>query len=108
VEHGWPRCVRFQSVANEITKSHNGVGNHDGICPFICSPSFFRLKDRDELRTDAENKQKFELQKQQRELQTNLNIKRAMRKWVTLDKEARRQQQQQKKTSIVQIPEWAQ
>jgi transposase len=70
-----------------------------------------RLKDKDELRTEAENRQKFELQKQQRELQTNLNIKRAMRKWVTMDKETRRQQtktiQQTGNGGPKAIPEWA-
>ena len=62
------------------------------------------LKDNDELTTEAENRQKFELQKQKRELQTNLNIKRAMRKWLTMDKESRTTGQQGRGEPI---PEWA-
>ena len=69
------------------------------------------MKDEEELATEAENKRKFELQKQQRELQTNLNIKMAMRKWLAMDKDSRQQKAGRRRRLPTPmngpIPEWA-
>uniref|UniRef100_A0A1I8B770 Uncharacterized protein n=1 Tax=Meloidogyne hapla TaxID=6305 RepID=A0A1I8B770_MELHA len=68
------------------------------------------MKDEEELATEAENKRKFELQKQQRALQTNLNIKMAMRKWLAMDKESKQQKfcRRRPPTPINgPVPEWA-
>uniref|UniRef100_A0A914GXA4 Protein kinase domain-containing protein n=1 Tax=Globodera rostochiensis TaxID=31243 RepID=A0A914GXA4_GLORO len=67
------------------------------------------LKDQDDLETEAENQQRFELQKQQKMLRTNLNIKRAMRKWISIDKETKHHQQQHNTDRAAPeiFPDWA-
>ncbi|KAL3091841.1 hypothetical protein niasHT_027461 [Heterodera trifolii] len=62
------------------------------------------LKDKDDLETEAENQQRFELQKQQNMLRTNLNIKRAMRKWISMDRETK---QHQNGNGTTTLPDWA-
>ncbi|KAL3071864.1 hypothetical protein niasHT_031055 [Heterodera trifolii] len=62
------------------------------------------LKDKEDLETEAENQQRFELQKQQNMLRTNLNIKRAMRKWISMDRETK---QHQNGNGTTTLPDWA-
>lgn len=106
---GRPGRVRLQPAQKEAAESNSRV-----ILALYFNTNYhiwhFRLKDQDDLATEAENRHRFELQKQQRMLQTNLNIKRAMRKWISMDKESKQHQPDSNGRSAggrVEIPEWA-
>nr|CAD2170544.1 unnamed protein product [Meloidogyne enterolobii] len=111
--------LRQQRISKKFVKSSNSmdespVVGHDvfdfRLLRMKLQNRIMGMKDEEELATEAENKRKFELQKQQRELQTNLNIKMAMRKWLAMDKESKQQKFSCRRPPTPingPIPEWA-
>ncbi|KAF7639529.1 hypothetical protein Mgra_00000858 [Meloidogyne graminicola] len=93
------RCISKKLLKGSNSMEENSIVGHDVFDFRLLRMKLQNrimgdelMKDEEELATEAENKRKFELQKQQKELQTNLNIKMAMRKWLVMDKESKQQQ----------------